>query len=167
MDDGLQLCTAAFFRSRGKTVVTENEFLMGVSMNMRWMPYSDAEKLLSLILKSGLAVKEGEYIRPKFDVGTVDVPVGYRPNASILSTSVVPEAVSKSAVKLVSADPFQTLLAEVTKMGVDRKELLSRCRIVQKKMDIDIEAAALLVLREMDVNVSGYIDEMYRVISER
>jgi len=166
MDDGLQLCTAAFFRSRGKTVVTENEFLMGVSMNMRWMPYSDAEKLLSLILKSGLAVKDGEYIRPKFDVGAVDVPVGYKPNASILSAPV-PEVISKSAVKPVSTDPFQTLLAEVIKMGVDRKELLSRCRIVQKKMDIDIEATALLVLREMDVNVSGYIDEMYRVISER
>ena len=166
MDDELRLCTAAFFRSRGKTVVTENEFLMGVSMNMRWMPYSDAEKLLSLILKSGLAEKEGEYIRPKFDVGTVDVPVGYRPNTSILSIQVT-EAEPIPAPAPVSADPFQTLLAEVSKMGVDRKELLSKCRTVQKKMDIDIEAAALLVLREMGVNVSGYVEKMYRVVSER
>jgi len=166
MDDGLQLCAAAFFRSRGKTVVTENEFLMGVSMNMRWMPYSDAEKLLAMILKSGLAEKDGEYIRPKFDLGSIDIPVGYRPPASLLSTPVSEPKVAPTPTP-ASADPFQTLLAEVAKLGVDRKELLSRCRIVQKKMDIDIEAAALLVLREMNIDVSKYIDEMYRVVSER
>ena len=153
--DELRLCTAAFFRSRGKTVVTENEFLMGISMNMRWMPYSDAETLLSLILKKNLAENDGEYIRPKFDVGTVDVPVGYRPPATIIS------------VPVMSTDPFQTLLADVSKIGVDRKELLSRCRIIQKKMDIEIEAAAMIVLKEMGVNISEYIDEMYRVVSER
>ena len=154
MTDELRLCTAAFFRSRGKAVVTENEFLMGISMNMRWMPYSDAEKLLSLIIKKNLAEKDGEYIRPKFDVSTIDVPVGYRPSPAILSVPV-------------STDPFQALLANVSEMGVDRKELLSKCRIVQKKLDIDIEAAALLVLSEMNVDVSRYLDEMYKVVSER
>ena len=154
MADDLRLCTAAFFRSRGKTVVTESEFLMGVSMNMRWMTYTDAETLLSLIIRKKLAEKDGEYIRPRFDVGSIDVPVGYRPPADILSVPT-------------PTDPFQALLSDLSGFGVDRKEFLSRCRVVQKKMDLEIEAAALIVLREMNVDVTAYVDEMYRVVSER
>ena len=46
MADEYVVCTAAFFRNKGKNVITENEFLMVISMDLHWMPYGKAKVLL-------------------------------------------------------------------------------------------------------------------------
>lgn len=152
--DELRLCTAAFFRSKGKSVITEQEFLMGVSMNMRWMPYGDAEKLLAAMIKSGAVGKDGEYVRPKFDVNSIDVPVGYKPSADILKIKQ-PE------------DVFQTLVSKAAAAGIDKKDLLSYCRTIQKKLNVDIEVAALMALRDKGVDVSADAEKVYGMVKER
>jgi Uncharacterized protein conserved in archaea len=151
----LRTVTAAFFRSKGKTVVTEKEFLMGVSMNMRWMPHSDAEKLLKAMIKNGVVVKEGEYIKPSFDVSEIDVPIGYRPSKDIIAGNDD------------DVDVFQTLLGLSADVMMDRKDFLAQCRSVQKKMNVEIEVAALIVLRDHGVPVSGYIEKVQEAVSKR
>jgi len=149
----LRTVTAAFFRSKGKTVVTEKEFLMGVSMNMRWMPHNDAEKLLKTMIKGGVVTKEGEYIKPSFDVSEVDVPLGYRPSKDLIAGN--------------DEDIFQTLLGLAADVMIDRKEFLAQCRNVQKRMNVEIEVAALTVLRDHGVPVSGYIEKVQEAVSKR
>ena len=149
----LRTVAAAFFRSKGKTVVTEKEFLMGVSMNLRWMPHGDAEKLLKAMMKGGAVIKEGEYIKPSFDVSEVDVPIGYRPSKDILAGN--------------DEDIFQTLLGLAADVMIDRKEFLAQCRSIQKKMNVEIEVAALIVLRDNGVPVNGYIEKVQEAVSKR
>ena len=151
----LRTATAAFFRSKGKTVVTEKEFLMGVSMNMRWMPHGDAEKLLKAMIKNGTVIREGEYIKPSFDVSEFDVPIGYRPSKDILADSDE------------NIDIFQTLLGLAADVMIDRKEFLAQCRNVQKRMNVEIEVAALTVLRDHGVPVAGYIEKVQEAVSKR
>jgi len=149
----LRTATAAFFRSKGKTVVTEKEFLMGISMNMRWMPHGDAEKLLKAMIKDGAVVKEGEYIKPSFDISEVDVPIGYRPSKDLIAGN--------------EEDIFQTLLGLSADVMIDRKEFLAQCRSVQKRMNVEIEVAALIVLRDHGVPVSVYIEKVQEAVSKR
>ena len=149
----LRTAAAAFFRNKGKTVVTEKEFLMGVSMNMRWMPHGDAEKLLKAMIKDGTVVKEGEYIKPSFDVSEVDVPIGYRPSKDIIAGG--------------EEDIFQTLLGLAADVMIDRKGFLAQCRTIQKKMNVEIEVAALIVLRDRGVPVNGYSDKVRETVSKR
>ena len=153
MSDELRICAAAFFRSKGKNVITENEFLMGVSMNNRWMPYGDAERLLSAMVSSKILSKDGEYVRPCFDVAAVDVPVGYKPPSDILANT--------------SEDVFQTLMARASSADIDRKDFLSSCRAIQKKMDIDIEVAAVILLRDKGVDVSDLIGKVSDLVKGR
>ena len=145
MTGELGICAAAFFRSKGKNVVTENEFLMGVSMNNRWMPYGDAERLLSVLIAEKIVSKEGEYVRPCFDPASIDVPVGYRPPQDILGKK--------------QEDVFQTLVSMAAAADIDRKDFLSSCRNVQRALDVDVEVAAVIVLRDKGTDVSK-ISEM-------
>jgi len=153
VSDELKMCAAAFFRSKGKNVITGNEFLMGVSMNNRWMPYGDAERLLSAMIASRILSKDGEYVRPCFEVAAVDVPAGYRPPDDILSKT--------------SEDVFQMLMARAASADIDRKEFLSLCRSIQKRMDVDIEVAALILLRDKGAKVSDITEKVSDLVKGR
>jgi len=153
VSDELRICAAAFFRNKGKNVITENEFLMGISMNNRWMPYGDAERLLSSMITSKVVSKDGEYVRPCFDVAAVNVPVGYKPSKDILGK--IPE------------DLFQTLIARASAADIDKKDFLSSCRSIQKRMDIDIEVAALILLRDKGADVSDLIGKVSDLVKGR
>jgi hypothetical protein len=151
--DVLRICAAAFFRSKGKNVITENEFLMGVSMNNRWMPYGEAERLLSSMISAGLVSKDGEYVRPCFDVAGVDVPVGYRPPGDILAGR--------------SEDVFRTLMQRASSADIDRKDFLSSCRAVQKRLGVDVEVAAVILLRDKGIDVSDLLDWVCSLVKGR
>lgn len=166
----IRLCIAAFFRSKGKNVVTVDEFLMGVSMNMRWMPYPEAEKLLSVSVTNGLVEKDGDYVRPIFDINSVEVPAGYRPATDLLAS--VPEAVAKNKepapkTDVQSEDILPKLIAKAVSMDIDRKDFMSYCRTIQKKMNIDIEVAAVMVLRDNGADVSDLIDPIREAVKGR
>lgn len=157
----IRTCVAAFFRSKGKNVMTAEEFLMGLSMNMRWMPYKDAERLLDAAVGSGILERDGEYVRPIFDLNGVDVPVGYRPPADLLSSAPVPEE------KKMDEDVLPKLIAKAASMDIDRKDFMSYCRTIQKKMNVDIEVAAVMVLRDNGANVDELLDQVREVVSGR
>lgn len=158
MADDIEVCTAAFFKSKGKGVVTENEFLMDVSMTRRWMPYGDAERLLAAMLASGTVRIEDGYVRPSIDVRRIDVPVGFRPSADMAAG--VPAPVQEE-------DAFRVLMDMAAGMDMDRKEFLGMCRTLQKRMNIEIEAAAAIVLRDRGADVSGVAERVCSAISAR
>jgi len=159
--DQLKFTAAAFFRSKGKNVVTENEFLMGISMDLRWMTPGETKELISLLISNGILEKDGEYLRPKIDVGAVAVPIGFRPNADML----------KLKQKAASPPPADGLLAELMakaeSAGMRRKDFIVAVNALQKRMNIDIEIASILLLRENGIDVSGYYDAAYETIAKR
>ncbi|MCL2712865.1 MAG: DUF2240 family protein [Methanomassiliicoccaceae archaeon] len=167
--DPLVSTAAAFFRYKGKNVVTENEFIMGISMDLRWVTPSSAGELLSLLLGYGHLKKDGEYLRPTFDVGAVDVPLGFRPPADILkSASNRPADVPDGAVKRSSdGDLLARLMTVAESAGMKKKDLIVSVNALQKRINVDIEIAALLMLREKGVDISGYIGNAYELISNR
>ena len=160
--DELRTAAAAFFRNRGKNVVTENEFRMTVSMDLRWMLPSDAGKLLSLLLDAKHVEKDGDYLRPSFDVRGVDVPLGFRPSAGILDTKVPKEKIAAPADDLLSE-----LMTKAGALSIDRKTFIVSVNAIQKRLNVDIEVAALIMLREKGADISCYYDRAYGTILSR
>ncbi|MDR0334709.1 MAG: DUF2240 family protein [Methanomassiliicoccaceae archaeon] len=158
MDD-LMITAAAFFRNRGKNVVTAREFAMTMSFDLRWMSHGDAEKLLSLLSGQGLVKREDEYVRPAFDVAAVDVPLGFKPPADLLKRT--------RPKRMPDGDLLSELMGKAGTMGIERKDFIVSVNAIQKRMNIDIEVAALLLLREKGIDISGYADTAYGVISKR
>ena len=156
--DHLRLSAAAFFRGRGKTVVTENEFVMGISLDLRWMSPDDAKELLRLLVSEGHLKNDGKYLRPAFDVHATDVPLGFRPS---------PECLKNKKNRPPAEDIMAELMAKAESTGLEKKDFIVSANAVQKRANVDIEVAALIILREKGVDISIYADRVYRLISER
>ncbi|MDD4244568.1 MAG: DUF2240 family protein [Candidatus Methanomethylophilaceae archaeon] len=157
MTDEPMLCAAAFFRNKGKGVVTEKEFLMGISMDFRWMPYSDAKELLSALLAANVVKRDGDLIRPAFDVADADVPVAYRPPADLIRTA----ALSRETDSM----NFPQIIAFAEKHGMKKKDFISASNALQKKLGISPEAAGLIVLRDNGTDISEIAERVYTGIS--
>lgn len=162
MTDEFEICAAAFFRNKGKDVVTPKEFVMGVSLDLRWMPVVDAERLADALVRKKIVSRSGEYLKVVVDPSGVEVPVAYRPSESLLSelhSAPVPKSKPKEALpELVNA---------AVKSGLDRGKFVSECNKLKKRLGIDMEAAALIILRDNGVDISLFIDAIRETIIGR
>jgi len=146
MDD-LQNAIALLFKRKGRDELTEREFVLSASMDLRWFPPRDAQRLLQLGLETKLLESRGGNIRPGFDVASVDVPQDFTPTAKILD---VPTPASE--------DIFLRIVdAMVAHTKSDRRAVISTINAVQERMDVDVEVAALVAARQAGVDVAPYL----------
>ena len=168
MTDEYTVCAAAFFRNKGKNVITKKEFTMVVSMDFHWMPYVKAKQLLAVLISKGILVRNGEFVKPSFEISDVDVPVAYRPSEELIN-SLVETKTETPAPRPAPAggDLLPSLIEEAVKKGVQKREFVAESNAVSKRLDIDMLAAALIVLRDKGVDISPYIDRVYGEIAEK
>lgn len=161
MTGELEMCAAAFFRAIGKDVTTTDEFVMGVSLGQKWMTPSEAKALLKAMADSGAVELKDGYVRPKGEVASVDVPLAYRPPKDILASA----APAKKDTKGQQTEVFPRLMDVAASAGIQRREFIQECNRIQKRLDIDIAVAALIVLRDGGVPIDPYVDEVYGWVS--
>lgn len=165
MTDELTVCAAAYFRSIGKDVSTADEFTMGVSLDLKWMSPSDAKLLLSALTKAGCVTQRDGFVRPAMDPGSVEVPLAYRPPKELVeslhakSQTSVPAPAAETGPQ--NADVFPRLMDVAVSNGMQRRDFIQSCNKIQKRLDIEVAVAALIVLRDAGVDVSPYLDDVY------
>lgn len=159
MTDELTVCAAAFFRSMGKDVTTAEEFVMTTSLEMKWMSPSDSKLLLATMVRKGVLTEKGGFIRPTSDLGAVDVPLAYRPSQDVLDAIHAKPSAEKP--KNDEQDPFHILMDKAVGSGMERGEFVQSCNKIQKRLNIDIGAAALIVLRDRGADIAPYVDMVY------
>jgi len=160
MTDEAVVCAAAFFRSIGKDVTTSDEFVMIASLELKWMSPSESKLLLKMLLDRGVLVKKGDFIRPSSDLGGIDLPLAYKPSDAFID--LIHSKPAAPAPKKESAPDLFHILMDVAKnAGIETKDFVPACSKIQKKLDIDIAAAALIVLRDKGVDIAPYIGQTY------
>ncbi len=157
MGDELRECAAAFFRSIGKDVTTPEGFVMGASLELKWMPPSDAKRLLALLKSAGILEERDGYIRPSSDLSGIDVPMAYRPPHGILDAKPAAPAPKADAPR----DMFHILMDVAVSNGIDRKDYIQGCNRITRELNIDAAASALIVLRDRGIDISPYADDVY------
>jgi len=153
----LRHAVAMLFRQRGKKTMTEKEFLFGASIDFHWFPYPEAQKMLDMAKSTQLVTEDVGELKPTFDVGSVDVPVGFRPHKDIL----------KNMVPKKEEGLFPQLLREAESRGVKRRDFISQCNRIQDHMDVDVEVASLLILRDKGVETRPFLSEARELIRTR
>lgn len=172
MTSELTVCAAAFLRNKGKTVVAENEFLMGMSMDYHWMPYGDAKKLLDILIRSDIFKKNGEYLKASFELSDVDVPVAYRPSESLMESIRSSKVVTTPKKEPPNKGPvpenlLPLLISEAIGAHMDKRDFMSAANALQKGLNIDILAAGLIVLRDVGVDIGHLTDRVYAAVSKK
>lgn len=161
MPDELNICLAALFLNKGKDVLTAKEFTMYVSLDLRWMPIKDADALMKVLIKKGLMSKTGDLLKPLIDTSIVDVPVAYRPSEGLIKRlrddTPEPPAAKKSDG---SSNLLSLLIGEALKSGMEKGAFVSECNKISKKMDVSMEVAAMIILKERGADVAPFFDSV-------
>jgi hypothetical protein len=155
MDD-LRNAIAMLFKRKGKNVLTEREFVFSASIDFRWYTPKEAQMFLALGLKKGLLSAEDGIVKPTFDFRAVNIPVNYRPGKEMLSEPL-------------EAPPlFPRILGAISSAtGMGRRDIVSRINRTQDRLGVEIEVAALVVARELGVEISELLEETRKEILER
>jgi len=145
--EDLRRAVALLFRRSGGGPMSEREFVFAASMDLRWFPPKDAQRMLDAALRVGLLTLEAGRLRPAFEPSAVDVPLDFAPTAASFQIPEPPQ------------DLFAAIIGRIVEAtGLETKSIVAEVNQVQQRMGIDIEAAALLVGRARGVAIEDFLD---------
>ncbi|MEA1907826.1 MAG: DUF2240 family protein [Euryarchaeota archaeon] len=141
-----QVVTYVFRRKGG--VIPISEFVFALSLDLKWFSPDQAESVLKSAEKNELVKITEDLVEPLFDPGSVEVPIDFRPDQSILKEK--PLTIFDQVVERLSSVKSKP---EIIRMIREEQDIL---RI------IDPDAVALLIARKFSIDVADLIDVAYR-----
>ncbi len=150
MDRERAYLVATPFKKRGKKSLKMSDFVFALSLDLKWGPPDKVRALLQEAADEGLVRIEGDYVHAAFEDDQAEVPVGFRPSKE--------EDIFEKGVRLI-----------VSATGMTRKEAISMINERQDSLQglVNLDAAALLVAREMGIDVRDLAMEAYQNLMER
>jgi hypothetical protein len=155
MMEELKRAITLLFKRKGGSQMTEKEFVFSASMDLRWFPPKDSQKLLDVALTRGLITLEDGQISPSFDISSVQVPMDFSPTPAVFELPA-------------KEDMFSSILDHMlANLDMEKKDVISRINTIQERMEVEIEVAALLAGEELDLDMSQFLDKVEREILGR
>jgi len=136
------------FKRKGKDALKDTEFVLALSIDLKWFNPEQAKLVLSDAEKSGLLKREGELVRPAFDLSRIEIPSGFKPE---------PVSISKKSIF------DRTIERIITGTGIEKRKVIAMINKKQEELSkqVVIEVSAILVAIENGVMVDDLIDEEY------
>jgi hypothetical protein len=103
---------AAPFRHTRKERLKKNEIVYYLAFERGWMNIEQATLLLSRAEEEGLIAYDGDMIRPLFNVGAVEVPLGFKPSTAVFRKSDPQEELMERIARQCDI-PLTTVTAEM------------------------------------------------------
>src|SRR2546426_1122253 len=135
--DELRDAIALLFKRKGRDELSEREFVLSASMDLRWFPPRDAQRLLQLGLETKLLESQSGTIRPAFDVSAVEVP---RSRALVAHLDQVAEGDAAPGRLLLDGDRLDAFLqldAELPFELADERVARADCAGLELRDDAD------------------------------
>jgi hypothetical protein len=152
----LETSLAVLFKRKGKNVITDTEFIFTVSFDFRWFTPKEAQGLLDVAIKRGLLTRTEEFLKPNFDYKDVEAPLSFRPSKEVLSGD-------KEEMSL-----FAQLIQSISdKGGLKKRDAVARVNRTQERLGVDVEVAAVVVAKELGIDVSAYLEPVKKEILGR
>ena len=152
----IEIALAQLFRKKGKSSLTEKEFVFAASLDLRWFTPKEAQKFLDISMESELLALEDDKVKPTFDYKSVEIPKGYAPTTELLQSAVKPKGIFLKIIDQIA-----------TEKNMPSKDIISAVNQTQDRMNIAVEVAALIVARRYGVDISQYIDQIEEEIGTR
>lgn len=149
----LKQVVAYIFKGKGKEIMSEQEFVFSVSMDLHWFSPEDCKKLLSTCIQADILVKEPSGLRPNFDFKNFPLPIDFKPSRDILE---------------YKRDLFLEILTVIEKnTKLERRAIIAEINKLQNGLNIEVEVAALLLAKKNNIDVLRYISDVERAVSKR
>ena len=152
---GLKTTIAAPFRHTRKDRLKKNEIVYYLAFDRKWMSMEQANFILKRALEEGLIGPDGDMLAPKFDVATVEIPVGFRPSQAVFEEH----------------DPVQSLVDRIVKVtGMQETEVIGEMnRVNAGEFDglLRPEAALVLVAKRHNVPIAEFLPALREQLGKK
>jgi hypothetical protein len=140
------------FKRKGKEQLKDMDFVMALSMDLKWFTPEQAKSVLAEAQRSGLLKRDGELVRPSFDISKIEIPSGFKPETVANEKKSVFERVIERII---------------TSTGIEKRKVVSMINKKQEELSkqVVIEVSAILVAIENGVMVDDLIDEEYATLT--
>jgi hypothetical protein len=112
----LEKTVAIVFKRKGKSMLSEREFINTLLFDLRWSDPGkspkivavDAQKILDAAVKAGLLTLNEGVLKPSFDYKTIEIPLNFMPSKTVMeeiggvpkpTQSVMPSPAPSSSIK--------------------------------------------------------------------
>jgi hypothetical protein len=133
------------FRHTRKDRLKKNEIVYYLAFDRKWMSIEQANIILKRALDEGLVGYDGEMLAPKFDIRSVEIPIGFKPSQSVFETN----------------DPVQSLIDKVVQSsGRQETEIIAEMNRMKSNDFDDLlrpEAAIIILAKRYGVPVEEQI----------
>lgn len=144
---------------RDTETVTRAEFIYSLTADLGWFDPDGAEEALEVGFEAGLIVSDGDDLRAGFDVGSIDVPEGWSPDADSLEADTETKAETEGG-KDTGDGVFERAVERLVGAGYEKREAVAEINRRHAEMgDVKIEAAALVVAKTEGVRVEDLAKE--------
>lgn len=138
------------FKKRGKNSLKISDFIFALSLDLKWGPPDKVRALLQEAEKDGLVRLDGEMVHATEEAGSLEIPVGFKPTAT--------ETIFDRSIRLI-----------ISSTGMSRKEVIAMINERQDSLQrlVELDAVALLVARELGLDVADMAQESYQNLINR
>jgi hypothetical protein len=140
------------FIRKGKDALKDTEFVLALSLDLKWYNPEQAKIILNEAQKSGLLKREGEMVRPSFDISRIEIPLGFKPEP----------------VNLPKKSIFDRIIDRIiVGTGIEKRKVIAMINKKQEELSkqVEIEVSAILIAVENGVIVDDLIDEEYKALT--
>jgi hypothetical protein len=139
---------AAPFRHTRKDRLKKNEIVYYLAFVRKWMSIEQANVILKRAIDEGLIVYDGEMLAPKFDIQSVEVPLGFKPSQAVFEKN----------------DPVQALIDKVVRSsGKQETEIIAVMNgMISKDFDdyLRPEAAVIILAKRYGVPFEEHVSAL-------
>jgi len=153
METEAKIIIAFLFNRSGKTMLTEAELYLPLSMELGWFTANEAQDFIAFTVKQNLLVKDGKLLHPNFPIERVSIPVGFAPSKKRFEEH-------KPAHK---EEPLlETIISNISKKTHrDASDIEKEIQQEAKEKNILLEIAALAVAWRNGVPITEWLDRTH------
>ncbi len=153
MIDNLKMAIFFVEKKCGKRELKREDFLRVLSFENRWLEPSLVDKFLELCTRIHLLDKNDEIYTSQFSTKGMEIPIDF---------FISPEDILNFQETKETKETFLKIVEYLQeKTGKGKNEIVSEINKIKSKMKyITIEVAAIIYARDLDIDVSQFLDEV-------
>lgn len=146
---------AAPFKYMRKEQLRTSEFVFFLAIDRKWMNKDQAHLLLSRAEREGLIRQDGGVLTPTFDLGGVNIPLGFKPTSDIFDQK---DPVSDLMERIATAQE-RDVSAVASEMNI----------IIDERFDGHIrpEAAIVLLAKRYSVPFEDVLEDLKKSVVKK
>jgi hypothetical protein len=135
------------FKIKGKDALSESELVLALSIDLNWFPPEAAKSIVKDAEKAGLLKRDQELLHLSFDIDSIQIPNGFKPNSGNEKKSIFERTVERI----------------ILDKGMEKRKVIALVNKKQEELSklVEIDVSAILVAMELGVLVDDLIDEEY------